>query len=277
MYYQYDLKQGVLRYWKSYLLPVILTVVGCISFKMAVKDEIAIGMLERAVTFPDLLLYLWKGDKPNILYKEGEFHFPFLWIITQLQLSYIVGRYPTSELYDNHGAYVLIKGGSRFRWLQSKCLVILINCLLFYGVTVLFAFIFSELNGFSMQFLIEPSASPLLLTSENNLTGVNLILLLLLPLLASIALSYVQLAITLFIDSTVGFTFVLGICAASIYFESIFIFPNCSALSRNALFNAGTIDTINAIILLFSIIVTSIFICHIYFGKTDIIKKGKSV
>ena len=80
MYYQYDLKQGVLRYLKSYLLPVVLTVVGCISFKMAVIDESAIGMLERAVTFPDLLLYLWKGDKPNILYKEGEFHFPFLWI-----------------------------------------------------------------------------------------------------------------------------------------------------------------------------------------------------
>lgn len=124
MYCQYDLKQGVLRYWKSYLMPVVLTAVGCISFKMAVKDETAIGMLDRAVTFPDLLLYLWKGDKPNILYKEGEFHFPFLWILTQIQLSYIVGRYPTSELYDNHGAYVLIKGGSRFRWLQSKCLAL---------------------------------------------------------------------------------------------------------------------------------------------------------
>lgn len=277
MYYLYDLKQGVIRKWQFYLLPAVISLMSFLSFYITIDSAVKFDGIDREIYLSDLLLYLWKGDKPVVMYPIGEFHFPFMWFISQIALSFIVGRYPLSELYDGHGAYVLLKGSSRYHWLQSKFFVVLIDCIIYYSIVVVIALSFSLILGYSLLPTLPTSQSSLLLVANKSIESGKLIILLLLPFLTSIALSFFQLLISLFINSTFGFLSVLSLCGASIYFDNMWVIPNCSSLNRNSLFLSGEVVTSNAIIYLSCIAIVSYVLSQLYFSKNDIIKKGKAI
>ena len=277
MYYLYDLKQGIIRKWLFYLLPAIISLIGVLSFYITINSSVKIDDIDRKIYLSDLLLYLWKGDKPIVMYPIGEFHFPFMWFISQIAISFIVGRYPLSELYDGHGAYVLLKGGSRYHWLQSKFFVVLFDCIIYYGIFFFIALSLSLVLGFSLLPILPTSQSSILLVADKLIESEKLIILLLLPLLTSISLSFFQLFVSLLINSTFGFLSILGLCGASIYFDNMWVVPNCSALNRNSLFLSGEVITSNAIIYLSCITIVSYILSQLYFSKNDIIKKGKAV
>lgn len=277
MYYLYDIKQGIIYKWKLYLFPVIISLIGCISFCMTIDSGLNADEIDRKIHLTDLLLYLWKGDKPIVLYDAGEFHFPFMWFFSQIALSFIVGRYPLSELYDGHGAYVLLKGGSRYHWLQSKFFVVIIDCIIYYSIVFVTALLFSFVSGYEMKFALPSSQSSLLLSASESIESGKLIILFLLPFFTSISLSFFQLLISLLTNPTFGFLCILGLCGASIYFDIIWVIPNCAALNRNSLFLSGEIITSKAIIYLSCITILSCVFSQLYFRKIDIIKKGKAI
>ena len=277
MYFRYDIKQGLLRTRFLWIAVVFFAIYGCISFGIESEALYESGKLDRNIYITDLLVYLWKGDKPLSLYNPGEFHFPFFWISNQLLLSFIIGMYPFSEIYQGHGAYVLLKGGNRFKWISSKCTLIMIQCFLFYVLYLLVALIIALVNGYCMEFILRPSTSEFLITSNAPIYGWQLILLLILPFTTSVALSSLQLLILTTTNSAISVIAILSLCVASTYYDSIMAIPNCGALQRNVCFSMGNIPSSHSFLVLIILIVVSYLITVFVFTKLDIIKKGKTI
>ena len=277
MYFRYDIKQGLIRTRFLWIAVVLFAIYECVSFGIESKVLYESGKLDRNIYITDLLVYLWKGDKPIALYNPGEFHFPFLWISSQLLLSFIIGMYPFSEIYQGHGAYVLIKGGNRFKWISSKFVLILIQCFLFYLLYLLTAVIISIVNGYRIEFIIHPSTTEFLVTSSASIYGWHLILLLILPFITSLALSSLQLLILTTTNSAISVIGILSLCVASTYYDSIMAFPNCGALQRNACFSMGNIPSSYSFLILLMLIVASYLITVFVFTNLDVIKKGKTI
>lgn len=272
MYYKYDLKNGILYDKNKFIIPIIITIIACIGFNSEFQSAIKSGYADREAEFIDVLMYVLKGEKPFDPYNNEDFKFPFSWLINQLSIAFIIGKYPLSELYDNHGAFVLIKGGSRRKWVLSKYLWIVTVCIIYYLLILMTILIFCKISGFAVSLELKTSQSFAFLTASKTFTGIKLIKILLLPLFTSIALSSMQTAISLVFQSVYGFAFVLGVCGISIYSNSIWAIGNCSLLMRNEQFNYSDINTDKALILLCTIIIISFLFSIIYFDRYDILR-----
>lgn len=276
MYYKYDFKNGILYDWMKFLIPIAITIICCISFNAEITSASKYETLDRAADFADLLLYIFKGEKPFEPLNNENFKFPFMWLIIQLSISFIVGKYPFSEIYDNHGSLVLIKGHSRIKWMMSKLLWIICVCTIYYFLIFAVAVLFSFGYGYSFKFAIYPSQSFVYLTAYDTIKSMSLLKLFLLPLITSIALSFFQTAISLLFQSIYGFISILGICGISVFTNSVYTFGSCSLLIRNEIFNISDISTDKSLILLLTIIVISFVFCIIYFDRCDILQNRRN-
>lgn len=273
MYYKYDLKNGIIYDCAKFLIPILITIIACISFNSIITSAEINEMLDRNADFADLLLYIFKGEKTFNPLEDEEFHFPFMWLIIQLSVAFIVGKYPFSEIYDNYGSVILIKGKSRKKWIISKFLWIVTVCVLFYLLIIITAIIFSLIFGFSFNLKVFPSQSFVYLTSINYLDSRILIKLFLLPLVTSIALSFFQTAISLLFQPVYGFICILIICGTSIFTDSIYAFGRYSLLIRYEYFN---ISIKTAILTLSIISIFSFLFCLVYFEKCDILHNRRN-
>ncbi|MDE5765449.1 MAG: hypothetical protein K2I00_10935 [Ruminococcus sp.] len=276
MYYKYDFKIGILYDWTKFLIPIVITAICCISFNSEITWVSEYEILDRTADFADLLLYIFKGEKPFEPLDNENFRFPFIWLMIQLSVSFIVGKYPFLEIYDNHGSLVLIKGHSRIKWMVSKFLWIMSVCIIYYFLIFAVAVLFSFVFGYSFKFAVYPSQSFVYLTAYDTINSIPLLKLFLLPLITSIALSYFQTAVSLLFQPIYGFVSILGICGISVFTDSVYTFGNCSLLIRNEIFNISDISTNKSLIFLTIIIVISFVFCIIYFNRCDILQNRRA-
>lgn len=269
MYFKYDLKCGILHQWYYFLIPLCITIISLLSFEVYLIS--GADYLDRMPTFADVWLYIFKGEKPfNELYKY-QFHFPILWILNQTALSLIVGSYPFSELYDNHGSIVLLKGRSRIKWITSKLLWVICACVLYYLVMLTAIILFCLLTNIPLNLTIYPSISSFYVTSEQVISGIPILILLFLPFITSIALSFLQTAVSLLLGTISGFGTILVVCGLSIFTEHVAAFGNCSLLIRNEVFGYSDIQTRTSIIVLFCVIAITGIFCIISFRNYDVL------
>lgn len=276
MYYKYDLKNGIIYDWTKFLMPIVITVIACISMNYEIISAEKHGLVDRNADFADLLIYIFKGEKPFAPESSDDFKFPFMWLIIQLSVAFIVGKYPFSEIYDNHGSMVLIKGKSRKKWMISKFIWIISVCLILYMLIIITAAIFSAAFGFSFNFMIESSQSYVYLCYDKTIKGVELLKLLILPLITSISLSALQTVVSLVFQPIYGFAFIFGLCGLSVFTDSIYALGSCSILIRNEIFYISDISTNKAFILLSLVFILSFVFSLVYFEKCDILQNRRS-
>ncbi len=273
MYFKYDAKCGILHQWYMFLFPFVISLISLSTYFICLQTEIE--YLDREPLFTDVWIYLFKGEKPfNEIYRN-EFRFPMLWMFLQTTLSFMIGKYPFSELYDNHGAFALLKGRSRARWMISKLLWVLCTCILYYFVILITTLMFCIACHIPLRLTLSPSASPFYLCSIQEIDGIQLLGIMLLPFLTSVALSMLQTAVSLVSEAVVGFGVSLAICSISIFTEHALAFGNCSILMRNSIFGYSDIRTEHAIAILFSVIVISIVFCLLYFKNYDVLRNRR--
>lgn len=276
MYYKYDLKNGIAGEWRMFFLPLIIACIACFSFTSEIKGFERIGQLDREVFFSDVIIFIFKGEPPFDPTDPDKFRFPFLWLINQLSISFIAGKYPFSEIYNNHGAYVLIKGKSRKKWIASKFLWIITVCIIYYTIIFLTIFVYSWLSNYLFDFTLNMADSSVLLSPTYDIDAIKLIRIYLLPLVTSVALSFLQIAVSMVFNSVFGFAFVLGVCGVSIFYESIFAIGNCSLLIRNEIFSQSNISTNKSYLILLIVAIMAFLFGIFYFENCDILQNRRN-
>lgn len=263
MYFKYDFKIGFCKDWYKIFVLIGAVLFSCIALLYyADFNDLKLGSF-------DYLLYLTKAEPPL----EERFQFPFTWFLLQLYLAWLIGKYPFSELHNNHGASVLILGGSRRRWYISKLLWAAMTILSYYLIMVLTVLVFCVVCKIPITWNLQETYDPQILSLAEPISEKVLFLVLMLPILTSFTVSALQLFLSAWISSVISFFLIAVLFVASTYETTVILFPNCSQLSKYAIFSGDGIGIAESYIALGIVWIGSVAAGLLYFQRKDILRK----
>lgn len=274
MYFKYDLKIGFRKNIMCLLAAAAIVVTAGISFYFQILDEKSAGLeLPRNLNSMDYFLHIFEGMRPFDQFSDDKFQLPITWFLFNMILFYFTGKYPYSEIYNNHGANVLMKGGSRKKWFLSKWAWSIVCVLLYYFVAYIVVAIFCLAAKIPISFDIKPLEYQNLLSPVFKCTRIDTIKVMVLPIISSIAAVSVQLVISLVTSPFMGFMFMAVLYISSAYYFSPFLIGNFSMLARNSIFCINGIEIIHAVIILTVIIILSLAAGIWIFLRQDIMER----
>lgn len=221
----------------------------------------------------DLLSELWpvmSGAREYLLSEDSSFQLPAYWILFHGYLFFLIGFYPTNELYLGNGQ-TLIRTLSRKSWIISKQISVLVNITLYYGCFLALLLIGNLLHGGEIipgNGIIGLSGIPIF--DKNSLE--LFIAFILLPLLMSVALGEIQVVMSLFIDPVLSLMIMIGYMIASVFWMNPLLIGNFSMLYRQDWVSGSPeISAITGIVLCFVLIFIALVVGAFMFQKKDIL------
>ena len=215
---KYDIKAGFTsNKIKFYMLMGVVFCIGCIAVHDMGDAEKMMGVKP---TVLDYVCFFVGGPK-HIPYNMYELYvIPVLWLLLQVMIGYMVGYYAMTDL-STYGQQVLIRSGSRLKWWFGKCVWNGLTVLMIYAVIYLGTIISGTIGGADVELRLTKE----IVTSVCNvdaLSGKNfdyIIILFLMPVMVSLAISMIQMFIALISSPIIGFIFSQSIVFMSTLFE----------------------------------------------------------
>ena len=223
----YDLRQGILKPWTKLIPLIALVVVALIGANRYYAYQ---GIL---LSSGECLAYLFLGDFPYSPNSSQPFKVPLLWFLIQIYLPYYLGNYPTNDL-KGVGKNTLLKVNGRKIWWIGKVIWAIIGCLLYMALLTILCFLFGLLNK-QPTFAISSDYIDAILMSDafSLLDKWQLIYIIVLPLLAMVSLSLLQLMLNFAWRPFCSLVIVVSLYVATAYMVSPYLPSSYSMLLRN--------------------------------------------
>lgn len=267
----FDFRQGILARWKSYLLVMVIAILLSMSFYDFIKNLIMLGQIEDNANFADAIIYLFRGMEEYRPELKKAFDLTDSFLIWNLFLAYIVGSYPLRELRTT-GKNFLIRTHSRGMWWFGKCIWNLNAVVVFYVCIFLGILIVSVINN-GMELNINEAIFLRIfhVNLDASLKGYLMLQVMLLPVFSSMAISMLQMMVSLFVNEIVGYICTVTICGLSAYYMRWFLPANGTMVYRFVTVNHNGIGIVLPIFGDILIIFISYVMGKKYFENSDII------
>lgn len=266
----YDLKHGILKNYWLYCIYIFLVFMAVIQFQGIMRSfEIS------RYSVGDCFIYIYGGKKEYIPRIGESFELPYLWLTNHILLFYFSLNYMHKDL-QGFGQQTIYRSGGRLTWWFSKCLWNALFVLLFYVFGYLTIIVSSLINEAEFSLYISDFIPNIIdFGSEKLLFEISDLRLeiVLLPLLFSVSISMFQMTLSLLFKPIFSFIITAGICIASSYKLSVFLFGNYSMALRCNKVVANGFNSSSAIICLILIWAISIFIGTYKIRRCDILNK----
>lgn len=128
----YDINEGLFRYWKRFLSMILLGIVFCAIFNKKWEFLIALYGEESTLLGYGIEQFWGRLPFPQEAFQAGiSFELPFAWLLLYLLLAYCIGSYVRDDM-EGMGAYLMVKSRQRSIWWISKVLwCVLVNVVYF--------------------------------------------------------------------------------------------------------------------------------------------------
>ena len=222
----------------------------------------------------DYLLFFFKGIKIYDLSSQRPFEIPILWLAIQISLALLVTAYPLRDLYS-YAPQNIVRSQRKWIWWLAKCLWVILTVFAFYGICLLAALIGGIVGGGGV---FGPNSAIQLYINNLDLagvTGIELLLLMLVPVFVSVALSLVQVTLSLIIKPVFSFLVLMSYHLISTIVYSPFIIADYPMLLRNVLFEPDGLSSEAMILVSLCIAVIAIATGALIFKRTDIYPKNE--
>ena len=245
---KHDVKNGILRRYKIYLLFIILLSV-ILAFW---NKKISLNMADKA-GFIDYLMYIFSGkEEVGTLTNQDIFDIPIAWLFVHIYVLFGIGTYPKTE-YMERGYQFLIRAGNKWCWWLGKCVYIFISVILYYLCIVFTGFIFSALNGSSHNEVNKEICERILRIDINNITDMKRYLcLVIMPLLLFMVLGFVCMFISFLQNNIVAVIVLIGYLSISAYWCNDLLLGNYTMFLRVLKISFAVGIIVSAIVLLLS-------------------------
>lgn len=267
MYFKYDLKIGLKKNIPVYISAGIYVILSSIVYRVGLKSEglTGFGLL-------DYYSYMLRGSRPYIPESGERFMIPIEWLLLQLLVIYMIGNYPLSELYNNHGINILLRGNSRKRWFFSKWLWGVLSILLFYGVCWSVLFFFCVMTKAPLFVQLHTNRG-ILLEPVLRVKGRGVAELILLPVIGQVTMMSFQLSVSLCWNRTEAVILMMILQIWSAYTFSNFLPGNSMMIYRSEVFLESGTSFHNSLMILLVEMVISLLVGLFVFQRCDILKK----
>lgn len=261
----FDIKNSFNLEWKKFLVVPIGFLTVCFPFYLRYAKIGAVG-------FGDFWLYMFGGIKEYTY--DDAFKFPVIWTVVLLYLFYITLYYPYNDLLG-YGQNVLIRSGSRFNWWLSKCLWNAFAVVTFFTLGAASVALFCVFTGGPLSTEISPlmytevfeMAADIVYPSYTVGTLIGM------PLLTAVAISQLQMLLSLWLRPIFSFGVTAAILILSAYYLKTFMVGNYAMPIRSVEVIPNGVSPQNGVIILSAIIIACIVIGGIAFKYYDIINK----
>lgn len=213
------MKLCILKAWKEYLVIMILVLINCIIFhNRAVGYGGAIIGEPLKMNMGDYLFDLYKGIAPYIQsFGSDSFKIPGIWSFYYMLVVFIQAL-AFARCYQRSQQF-LLRYVTRRGWWQLLNRILVCNVIIVYLLTYVTIFIFCVCSNVKVGW---PNTELQWLLNQLELQNVQhyemVIYGMLLPILATILLTYIQYIVTLLWNSWMGFVFGIVLIVSSCFF-----------------------------------------------------------
>lgn len=270
---KYDLKCGLLKEYKKYIVAIGLFLI--IGFDFFIK------MSDIEITVPDYLFYLFFGMEEYVPSPGNKFRFPALWVAVILYVSYITLYYPYKDS-NGYGKNILLNTQSKKTWYLSKCMWVTVSTTIYFLIGLVVLSLFAIISGAE----ITPDVSSKVvikfipfITTEQNLFYNDAIyykvtiLHFVIPVIICVMNNLLQLFLSLFIKPFFSFIFTVSYTIASAYYLKSFMLGNYAMIARSNIFIDNGVNFTDGLIISLGVILVVIISGTILFSKQDILNK----
>lgn len=269
----YDLRNGFRLGMTKLFIVLLLVIAFCVDFYLQKRSVYFFDAITPSGTWIDYLFYFHAGIKEYIPSLTDEFIFPAKWLLLHLFILYSTLYYPDRDL-SSMGLNILVRTKGRVAWWVSKTIWSVCYVFACYLIIFLFVYLFGLVVDEPISLEITPIFINDLLRADSpfDTFSSNLVpIIILLPLLVSIALNLLQMTCSLFIKPIYSFGLMGVILLASAYNMHPLLIGNYAMPIRSEYvvengFQASTGIILSVVIMFFSFIVGSI-----YFKRYDIL------
>jgi len=266
---RYDNVNGILHAWKMAVPVIVLAVFVCGRFLSDYYFHARELETLPAPSTADFIVDMFKGmEKYEPGIRTKPFEIPAFYLFFNLYISYTVAKYPFNDL-KGMGKNVIVNARNRSNWLVSKFIWCAEVIIIFYMITYVIAAIFSCLSGnvtFRLNTEVNAAVSNLNLTQTLFFTNA-----IVLPIVTSIGISYVQLMLSFRFHLLIGNIATIILICLSAYYSNTFLVGNYFMLLRNSsvIGNEG-VFTSHGYIICILLSIGSLFLSKEWFEKMDI-------
>lgn len=273
MQVKHDLLMGIAYAWKKYVVVLFVFIFLCAMFQKGVIIHREHMGMEGTPNFSDYIIDLYKGMDIFEKVDNGDrFQIPGGWMIINIFLTYIIGYYPLKDLKD-YGSQILIRSKKRWQWWLSKCIWVIASVLIYYAIGYIVISIFSLFNGgVSLTPTYDINMSISKVNTLDFTAGKIIVMTMILPIIISIALSLIQMTISMVTTPILSNIVLIAIIVASAYYCHPLLLGNYLMILRNdaIVFGRG-VNTMVGLGLGGVVSILAIIIGNLRFKKMDIL------
>ena len=227
----------------------------------------------------DLALYIFGGMKKFIPTPGAVFPFPTVWLLVMALACFSSLWYPLEDLYG-FGKTLLTACQSRSRWYLAKALWCGVTVTLYYLLGWAVMPLGCWIIGGRFTWSISPYMMELMEVTDVASAVENWQLTLqltVLPWLVTVALSQLQLCLSLWMQPVLGWIVSIVVLLSSAYYATPFLLGNYAMVLRDQQVLAGGVDGRAGIAYCLGVVLLSVLAGLISFKHADILgKEGKS-
>lgn len=264
--------------WRLYLCGAALFALLCLDFwnRSRIFLELYPGSSR---SLGDLALYIFGGMRKFIPTPGAVFPFPIVWLLVMALACFSSLWYPLNDLYG-FGKTLLTACQSRGRWYLAKSLWCGVTVTLYFALGWAVMLLGCWIIGGRFTWSISPYMMELMEVTDVASAVENWQLTLqltVLPWLVALALSQLQLCLSLWMHPVLGWVVSIVVLLSSAYYATPFLLGNYAMALRDQQVLAGGVDGRAGIAYCLGVLLISVLAGLISFKHTDILgKEGKS-
>lgn len=270
---KYDLKCGLVKDYKKYLIAVGLFLVAAVDFYIK-TDGIEITVF-------DYYFYIFFGMEKHVPLPGSKFKFPALWMAVMMYSSYITLYYPYKDL-NGYGKNIILFSQDKKVWYLSKCVWAFVSTAVYFSLAFIVVGVFALVVGaepscdLSMQTVTKllpylTAEKPLF--SDDSMYYELGIIYYFLPITVAVTNNLIELFMSLFIKPFYAFIITVSYAVVSVYYLNGFMIGNYAMLGRNTAFISDGVNLKNGYIICFVVIISVAVIGMNVFKKQDILNR----
>lgn len=269
----YDLKQGTKYNNYRWLLPVVLGILGPLMFIQ--MYDLVYGGHENA-TLLECAMYLYRGAKyitPEQL--SSMYTLPALWLGVQIVIGFLVGYYPVDDIHT-YGQQVLIRSRKRVDWWISKCVWNVATVVMSYAIIDLVILVMCVIFGMDIKLTFSDDVFVSAVLEMHSCTGTLkqvIIFTFIMPVVVSVAVSLMQMTLSMIISPMVGFILVETLALFATMLTNPVFIHNYGMLAHSIIASPTNIKYSTGCVVCLLIAVVSVVVGAVYFEKYNVLAK----
>lgn len=255
----YDLKYGIFRRWYVFFIAIVFAAIQsntCFKLIQSLNEH---GLMRGNGSLMDYYAYSLRGDIIYIPDPQNIFLLPLFWFTFQIGVSYAVAYYTEHDLRNN-GRNVILASKTRIQWWISKVITCIVSVVIYFVFTLSMITIFAKINGASMSlemskdFSVSNYSATIFYLNPNEILYIVIVI----PLITTIAICLFQVACSLIFSSVLCFAVACGMYVLSSFYTSPWLVGNYTMWLRSSYYTEGGVSPESGIVMSVMLIVLAI-------------------